>query len=163
VIGLAREQRARLLLGDEGFGAGQLAVEVGEQLVALLRVGLFGGERNVGVDVAGDGGEARVGVDLIFGAFAVAQDGLCGFLIVPEIGLGNFGFERGQFLAVLRGVKENSGRERCEVSGFRSDIEDLRESCRHLGRRVGRFYGEKFKNGWRRKVASTIGRCDPTL
>jgi hypothetical protein len=35
---------------------------------------------------------------------------LRGVLIVPEIGFGNFGFERGQFLAVLRGVKENSER-----------------------------------------------------
>jgi hypothetical protein len=110
VIGFAGEQRARFLLGDEGFGVGELAIEIGEEFVALLGVGFFGRERNVGVDVAGDGGEARVGVDLIFGALAIAQDGLRGVLIVPEIGFGDAGFERGQFLAVLRGVKENSER-----------------------------------------------------
>jgi hypothetical protein len=54
VIVLAGEQGARLLLGDECFGAGQLAVEVGDQFGALRGVGLFGGQRDVGVDVAGD-------------------------------------------------------------------------------------------------------------
>jgi hypothetical protein len=47
---------------------------------------------------------------LIFGALAVAQYGLRGVLIVPEIWFRNFGFERFQFFLVLRGVKENSER-----------------------------------------------------
>jgi hypothetical protein len=115
MIGFAGEQRARFLLGDEGFGVGELAIEIFEQIVTLRGVRFFCRKQNVRVDVAGDGGEFRVGVDLILGAFAIAEDGLCGVLIVPEIGFGNFGFERGQFLAVLRGVKENSERGRCGV------------------------------------------------
>jgi len=47
---------------------------------------------------------------LIFRALAVAQDGLRGFLIVPEIGRGDARFERLQALTVRRGVKDNSER-----------------------------------------------------
>jgi len=46
---------------------------------------------------------------LIFGAFAIAQDGLRGFLIVPEIGLCDAGLEGLQALAMGRGVKDSSG------------------------------------------------------
>jgi hypothetical protein len=35
---------------------------------------------------------------------------LRGFLIVPEIGVGGFGFEGLQAFAVLRDVKDSSGR-----------------------------------------------------
>jgi hypothetical protein len=44
---------------------------------------------DVRVQVAGKRSELFVGGDLIFGALAVAQNGLRGFLIVPEIGRGN--------------------------------------------------------------------------
>jgi hypothetical protein len=37
---------------------------------------------------------------LFFGAFAVAQNGLRRFLVVPEIRLGNLSFERFQAIAV---------------------------------------------------------------
>jgi hypothetical protein len=47
---------------------------------------------------------------LLFGALAVAQDGLRFFLLVPEIGLGDAGFEGFQFFSVLRGVKDSSAR-----------------------------------------------------
>jgi hypothetical protein len=47
---------------------------------------------------------------LIFGTFAIAQDGLRGFLIVPEIGRGNARFEGLQALTVWRSVKDNSER-----------------------------------------------------
>jgi hypothetical protein len=46
---------------------------------------------------------------LFFRALAVAQDGLRRFLIVPEIGLSNAGFERFQAFAMRSGVKDNSG------------------------------------------------------
>jgi hypothetical protein len=48
---------------------------------------------------------------LLFGALAVAKNALCGFLIVPEIGVGDARFERLQTFTVLRGVKDNSERE----------------------------------------------------
>jgi hypothetical protein len=52
---------------------------------------------------------------LFFGALAIAEDGLRFFLVVPEIRLSDAGFERFQTFAVLRGVKDNSGRARCVV------------------------------------------------
>jgi hypothetical protein len=52
---------------------------------------------------------------LFFGAFAVAQNGLRFFLVVPEVGLRDAGFEGFQAFAVLRRVKDNSGRARCVV------------------------------------------------
>jgi hypothetical protein len=50
---------------------------------------------------------------LFFGAFAIAKNGLRFFLIVPEIGLRDARFEGFQTFAVLRRVKDNSGRVRC--------------------------------------------------
>jgi len=47
---------------------------------------------------------------LFFGAFAVAQNFLRGFLIVPEVWIGDACFQRLQALAALRRVKDNSGR-----------------------------------------------------
>jgi hypothetical protein len=65
---------------------------------------------DVGVEIAGKRSELFVGGDLIFRAFAIAQDGLRGFLIVPEIGRGDARFEGLQAFAVGRGVKDNSER-----------------------------------------------------
>jgi hypothetical protein len=62
-------------------------------------------------NVAGERGEFFVRGNLLFGALAVAENTLCGFLIVPEIGIGYARFECFQALAVLRGVKDNSERE----------------------------------------------------
>jgi hypothetical protein len=64
---------------------------------------------NVGVQVAGKRSELVIGGDLIFGTLAIAQDGLRGFLIVPEIGLSNAGFEGFQAFAMWRSVKDSSG------------------------------------------------------
>jgi hypothetical protein len=52
---------------------------------------------------------------LFLSALAIAEDGLRFFLVVPEIGLSDAGFEGFQTFAVLRGVKDNSGRARCVV------------------------------------------------
>jgi hypothetical protein len=68
---------------------------------------------NVGIQIAGQRGELFVGGDLIFGALAVAQYGLRGFLIVPEIGLGDASFERFQAFAMRSSVKDNSEPWRC--------------------------------------------------
>jgi hypothetical protein len=46
---------------------------------------------------------------LFFRALAVAQDGLGRFLIVPEIGLSDAGFEGFQAFTMGSGVKDNSG------------------------------------------------------
>jgi hypothetical protein len=46
---------------------------------------------------------------LFFRAFAVAKNGLRFILIVPEVGLGDAGFERFQAFPELRGVKDSSG------------------------------------------------------
>jgi hypothetical protein len=50
---------------------------------------------------------------LLFGALAFAENALRGFLIVPEIGVGDARFENFQALAVLRCVKDSSERDRC--------------------------------------------------
>jgi hypothetical protein len=50
---------------------------------------------------------------LFFGALPVAKDGLRFFLVVPEVWLSDAGFEGFQTIAVLRGVKDSSGRARC--------------------------------------------------
>jgi hypothetical protein len=52
---------------------------------------------------------------LFFSAFAIAKNSLRLFLVVPEVGLSNAGFERFQTFAILRRVKDNSGRARCGV------------------------------------------------
>jgi len=63
---------------------------------------------NVSVQVAGKRSELFVSGDLILGALAVTQDGLRGFLIVPEIGRGDAVFQGLQAFAMGRGVKDNS-------------------------------------------------------
>jgi hypothetical protein len=65
---------------------------------------------DVRLDVAGDGRELLVGGNLFFGALAFAENTLCGFLVVPEIGGGDTRFEGFQTFAVLRGVKDSSAR-----------------------------------------------------
>jgi hypothetical protein len=108
VIAFAGEQRFRFQVADVNFRIVELAIQLLEQVVALLGVALFLYEMNVGVEITGERSELFVGRDLIFGALAVAQDGLRGFLIVPEIGRGDARFEGLQALTVGRGVKDNS-------------------------------------------------------
>jgi hypothetical protein len=79
----------------------------------LLDVGFFLGEMDVRLSVAGDGGELFVRGNLLFGALAIAENALCGFLIIPEIGVGDARFEGFQALAVLGRVKDSSARAKC--------------------------------------------------
>jgi len=111
VIGFSGEERFGFQFGDIGIGGVEFAVQLFQQVVLLFDVGLFLREMDVRLDVAGNGGELLVGGDLFFGALAFAQNTLCGFLIVPEIGGGDARFESFQALAVLRGVKDNSARD----------------------------------------------------
>jgi len=113
VIAFAGEQSLGFQVGDVILGVGQLAVEFLEQIVALAGIAFLLREVNVGVQVVGKRSELFVGSDLIFGALAVAQDGLRRFLIVPEIGLSDAGFEGFQAFAMWRGVKDSSGPSRC--------------------------------------------------
>jgi hypothetical protein len=85
-------------------------IQLFQQIVFLLGVGLFLGEVDVRLDVAGDRGELFFGGNLLFGAFPVAENRLCGFLIVPEVRICDARFEGFQALAVLRGVKDSSAR-----------------------------------------------------
>jgi hypothetical protein len=93
VIGLAGEQRPGFEFAHIALGRGQFAVEVFQKVVALLGIAFFLQKTDIGLDVAGDGGELRVGGNLFLGALAVAQNGLRLFLFVPEIGVSNPGFE----------------------------------------------------------------------
>jgi hypothetical protein len=53
MIGLAGEQRARFLFGDVGFGGAKFAVQISQEILALIGVGLFRCQTYVGFDVAG--------------------------------------------------------------------------------------------------------------
>jgi hypothetical protein len=108
VIAFAGKQGFGFQVGDVGFGSVELTVEFFEQIVALLGVGFFLGEVDVGVEIAGERREFFVGGNLFFGAFAVAQDGLGSFLVAPEIGLTDARFEGFQAFAMRSGVKDNS-------------------------------------------------------
>jgi hypothetical protein len=47
---------------------------------------------DIGFHVAGNRGEFFVGGNLFLGAFSLAEDSLGGFLIAPEIGIGDARF-----------------------------------------------------------------------
>jgi hypothetical protein len=72
MIAFAGEQCLRFQLRDVIFGVAQLAIELLEQVVALLGVGLFLREVNVSVEVAGERNKLFVRADLIFGSLAIA-------------------------------------------------------------------------------------------
>jgi hypothetical protein len=108
MIVFAGEQRLGLELRDIALRVGELAVELFQEIVALLGVRFFPSKADVGVDVTCVSGEFCVGVDLLFGTPAFAQDALRSFLIVPKVRLGDACFQGFQALAMLRGVKESS-------------------------------------------------------
>jgi hypothetical protein len=109
MIAFAGKQRFGFQVRDIRFGVVELAVEFLEQIVALLGIGFFMGQVDVRVEVAGKRRELFVCGNLFFGAFAIAQDRLRGFLIAPELGRCDAGFEGFQALAMWRGVKDSSG------------------------------------------------------
>ena len=109
MIAFAGKQRLGFQVRDIRFGVVELAVEFLEQIVALFSVGFFMRQVDVRVEVAGKRGQLFVGGNLLFRAFAIAQDGLRGFLIAPELGRRDAGFEGFQAFAMWRGVKDSSG------------------------------------------------------
>jgi hypothetical protein len=110
MIGLAGKQRPGLQLRDVAFRGGELLIQLLQQIVFLLCVGLFLRQMDVRLNVPGDRGEFFIGGNLLFGAFPVAQNRLCRLLIVPEAWIRDACFECFQALAVLRGVKDSSAR-----------------------------------------------------
>jgi len=110
VIGLPGEQCLGFQFGDVAIRGVELPVQLFEQIVLLLDVGFFLSEMDVRLDVAGGGRELLVRGNLFFGPFPLAENALCGFLIVPETGIGDARFESLQALPVLRRVKDSSAR-----------------------------------------------------
>ena len=76
----------------------------------MLDVGLFLGEMDVRLDVAGDGRKLLVRGNLFFGPLPFTENALCRFLIVPKIGVGDARFESLQALPILGRVKDSSAR-----------------------------------------------------
>jgi len=76
VIVFAGEQRARLEFRDKSFGVIQLGVQILQQLFSLRRVRLLAREFNIRFNVACDRSQFGVGANLVFGAFAFAQNSL---------------------------------------------------------------------------------------
>jgi len=110
VIVLAGEQCLRFQFGDVVVRGSEFAVQFLEQIILLFSVGFFLSKMNVRFDITGNRSQFFVGGNLFFGAFALAQNTLRGFLVVPESGIGDAGFEGLQALAILWRVKDSSAR-----------------------------------------------------
>ena len=110
MVVLAGEERLRFEFGDVGVCGSEFAVQFLEQIILLFGVGFFLSKMNVSFDITGNRSQFFVGGNLLFGAFAFAQNTLRGFLVVPESGIGDAGFEGLQALAILWRVKDNSAR-----------------------------------------------------
>src|SRR5579859_59232 len=92
VIAFAGEKRVGLEFPDVAFRAGKFAVQIFNQIIALFRVGFFLRQPDIRLYVARNGRQLRVRSDLLFGAFAIAQNGLRFLLLAPEVGLCDAGF-----------------------------------------------------------------------
>jgi len=76
----------------------------------LFCIRFFLREVDIRLDVAGERCQFGICADLLFSALPIAEYALRCFLVVPEIGIGDAGFESFQALAVLRRVKDSSAR-----------------------------------------------------
>ena len=110
VIGLPGEQRLGFQVRDVAIRGVELPIQLFQQVVLLFDVGLFLGEMDVRLDVAGDGCELLVCSNLFFGPLPFAENALCSFLIVPKIGVRDARFESLQALPILGRVKDSSAR-----------------------------------------------------
>jgi hypothetical protein len=111
VIGLSRKKSLGFQFGDVDVGGAELTLKLFQEVVFLLDVGFFLGKMDIRFYITGDGTKLLVSGNLFFGALALAENFLSGFLIAPEIGVGDTFFESFQALAILRRVKDSSGRE----------------------------------------------------
>ena len=128
MIVFSRKQRLRFQFRDVVFRRRQLFIEVLQQLVLLFGVGFFLRQMNICLNVSGDGRELFIRGHLLFGTLPLAQHALGGFLIAPETGFSDAGFQRLQAFAVARCVKDNSAQARCAASVLRSNVAGLRGS-----------------------------------
>ena len=94
MIAFAREERFRFQIGNVRIRGAEFAVQFFEQVFSLLWIRFFLREMNVCFKVAGQRGELFVRGNLLFGTFALTENALRSFLIAPEIGVGDAGFER---------------------------------------------------------------------
>lgn len=76
----------------------------------MLGIGFFLSKMDISFQVGVVRSELFVRGDLLFGALALAQNSLSGFLVIPEIGISAAGFEGLQAFAVAWRVKDNSAR-----------------------------------------------------
>jgi len=112
VVTFAGEQRPSLQFGDIAIRSIELAVQLFQQIVFLLDIGLFLSKMDVCLDVTRDRGESLIRGNLLFGALSLAENALRSFLVVPKIGVGDACFESLQALTVLWRVKDSSARAR---------------------------------------------------
>src|SRR5690242_21137937 len=110
MIAFAGKQRFGFKIGNVNVRDTELTLQLFQEVFPLLGIGLLLREVNIGLKVAACGSELFVSGDLLLGALAVAENALRGFLIAPEIRIGDAGFQRLQALAVARRVKDNSAR-----------------------------------------------------
>ena len=128
MILLAGEQRLGFQVGNVNIRGAKLTLELFQKVFPLLWIPFFLCEVDVGFKVAAHGGELFVRGNLFFGALALAQYSLSGLLVIPEMGVGDAGFQRLQTLAIAGRVKDSSVQACCAVSVIRSDLAGLRGS-----------------------------------
>jgi hypothetical protein len=110
MIAFAGEQRFGFQVRDVNVCGAEFAVQFFQQIVFLLGIGFFPRQMDVSFEIAGQRGESFVCGNLLFGALPFTEDALRRFLIVPETGVGDAGFESLKAFTVAFGVKDNSGR-----------------------------------------------------
>ena len=110
MIFLAREECLGFQVGNVNVRGSELSLQFFQEVFPLLGICLFLDKVDIGLQVTTYRHELFVRGNLLFGAFAFAQNSLGGFLVVPEIGFGNARLQRFQAFAVARCVKDSSGR-----------------------------------------------------
>ena len=128
IIVFTRKQCSCLKLSNVGFRGSKLAIKFFEQVVALLRVCFFLSQMDVRFEVARKRREFLIRRNLVFGALAIAQDPLCGFLVIPKVRLSDARFQGFYAPAMLGRVKDSSVPTRCAAGVVRNDAGGLLES-----------------------------------
>jgi hypothetical protein len=100
-----------VLAGEQGRGLQPL--DLGGQPVQfrahLARdIFTFSGQLEIGFEIREPAAETFVRLNLLFQAFALGQDFLGGYGVLPEIGAGRLQFELGELVLPRGSVKENS-------------------------------------------------------
>jgi hypothetical protein len=110
MIAFAGKERFCFQVGDVNVRGAKFALQLFQEVFALLGIRFFLGKVDVRLEVAAHRRKLFVRSDLLFCALAVTENALSGFLIAPEIGVSDAGFECLQAFAVGFGVKDSSGR-----------------------------------------------------